>query len=89
MLASGFLMLQLDWETWVRFGVWLIIGLAVYFFYGRNHSLLNPDSPRPPPRACPTRAGRTLGPTAPLPPPAGPPVPGLWMAGPARSRGAP
>ncbi|AWB88064.1 amino acid permease [Mycetocola zhujimingii] len=45
-LASGFLMLQLDWETWVRFGIWLVIGLAIYFFYGRRHSLMNPDSPR-------------------------------------------
>ncbi|MHA7208421.1 amino acid permease [Arthrobacter sp. MDT1-65] len=45
-LASLFLMLQLHWETWVRFGIWLVIGLAVYFFYGRKHSLMNPDSPR-------------------------------------------
>lgn len=45
-LASLFLMLQLHWETWVRFGVWLLIGLAVYFFYGRRNSLMNPDSPR-------------------------------------------
>ncbi|GGE93241.1 amino acid permease [Mycetocola zhadangensis] len=45
-LASAFLMAQLHWETWVRFGVWLVIGLAIYFFYGRRHSLMNPDSPR-------------------------------------------
>ncbi|MGM0928921.1 MAG: amino acid permease [Actinomycetota bacterium] len=45
-LASGFLMLQLDWETWVRFGIWLIIGLVIYMFYSRKHSLMNPDSPR-------------------------------------------
>jgi APA family basic amino acid/polyamine antiporter len=45
-LASLFLMLQLHWETWLRFGVWLLIGLAVYFLYGRKHSLMNPDSPR-------------------------------------------
>ncbi|BBE24177.1 amino acid permease [Arthrobacter sp. MN05-02] len=45
-LASLFLILQLHWETWLRFGVWLLIGLAVYFFYGRKHSLMNPDSPR-------------------------------------------
>ena len=44
-LASGFLMLQLHWETWVRFGIWLLIGLVLYFGYGRRHSLLNPDSP--------------------------------------------
>src|SRR6478735_4273533 len=45
-LASAFLMLQLHWETWVRFGVWLVVGLAIYFGYGRKHSLMNPDSPR-------------------------------------------
>ena len=45
-LASGFLMLQLHWETWMRFGVWLLIGLVIYFFYGRRHSLMNPKSPR-------------------------------------------
>jgi APA family basic amino acid/polyamine antiporter len=45
-VASAFLMVQLHWETWVRFGVWLVIGLAIYFFYGRHHSLMNPDSPR-------------------------------------------
>jgi APA family basic amino acid/polyamine antiporter len=47
-LASGFLIAQLHWETWLRFGVWLVVGLVVYFGYGRRHSLLNPDSPRLP-----------------------------------------
>jgi basic amino acid/polyamine antiporter, APA family len=44
-LASLFLILQLQWETWVRFAVWLVIGLIIYFAYGRKHSLLSPDSP--------------------------------------------
>jgi basic amino acid/polyamine antiporter, APA family len=44
-LASLFLILQLHWETWVRFVVWLAVGLVIYFTYGRRHSLLNPDSP--------------------------------------------
>jgi APA family basic amino acid/polyamine antiporter len=43
--ASLFLMLQLQWETWVRFGAWLVIGLLIYAFYSRKHSLLDPDSP--------------------------------------------
>jgi amino acid transporter len=28
-LASLFLILQLQWETWVRFAVWLVIGLII------------------------------------------------------------
>ncbi|MEV6302015.1 amino acid permease C-terminal domain-containing protein [Actinoplanes sp. NPDC051861] len=27
--------------TWLRFAVWFLIGGAVYWFYGRRHSLLN------------------------------------------------
>lgn len=30
LVASATLMLQLHWETWVRFGIWLLIGLAIY-----------------------------------------------------------
>jgi APA family basic amino acid/polyamine antiporter len=44
-ISSLFLILQLHWETWVRFLVWLVIGLIIYFAYGRKHSLLSPDSP--------------------------------------------
>ena len=44
-LASLFLILQLHWETWLRFVIWLAVGLIIYFTYGRRHSLLNPDSP--------------------------------------------
>lgn len=43
---SLFLISQLHWETWLRFAVWLVIGLVIYFAYGRRHSLMNPDSPR-------------------------------------------
>ena len=34
------LMLQLPLITWIRFVVWLIIGLAIYFGYGISHSVL-------------------------------------------------
>src|SRR5256886_9540225 len=34
------LMLTLPVDTWIRLGVWLMIGLAIYFAYGRKHSLL-------------------------------------------------
>jgi APA family basic amino acid/polyamine antiporter len=37
----GYLALQLPKTTWISFGVWLVIGLIVYFGYGRNHSTLN------------------------------------------------
>ena len=35
-----FLMKYLDGVTWVRFGIWLAIGLLIYFTYGRRHSVL-------------------------------------------------
>jgi APA family basic amino acid/polyamine antiporter len=31
-------MAKLPRVTWERFGIWLVIGLAIYFFYGRRHS---------------------------------------------------
>jgi APA family basic amino acid/polyamine antiporter len=36
----GGLMLSLPLITWIRFFVWLAIGLAIYFLYGRSHSAL-------------------------------------------------
>ena len=34
------LMVALPLETWLRFVVWLALGLAIYRLYGRNHSTL-------------------------------------------------
>src|SRR5437667_9053586 len=34
------LMLSLGVPNWTRLGVWLLIGLAIYFVYGRHHSHL-------------------------------------------------
>ena len=38
--SAVFLMFGLPGDTWLRLAVWLIVGLAIYFFYGRNHSHL-------------------------------------------------
>jgi APA family basic amino acid/polyamine antiporter len=35
-----FLMKYLERATWIRFGVWLLLGLVIYFIYGRTHSRL-------------------------------------------------
>jgi APA family basic amino acid/polyamine antiporter len=38
--VCGALMIALPVLTWIRFFVWLLIGLAIYFLYGRTHSSL-------------------------------------------------
>ncbi|MFD4701974.1 amino acid permease [Streptomyces niveus] len=40
-LASLWLMLNLPAETWLRFAIWMAIGVVVYFAYGRAHSRLD------------------------------------------------
>ncbi|HSP75395.1 MAG TPA: amino acid permease, partial [Cryobacterium sp.] len=40
------LMLNLTTLTWVRFAVWLAIGVAVYFLYGRRHSVVGIEAKR-------------------------------------------
>ncbi len=37
---SLWLVSKLQWETWVRFAVWFLIGIVVYAFYGYRHSRL-------------------------------------------------
>jgi APA family basic amino acid/polyamine antiporter len=39
-LASLWLMLNLPAATWARFAIWMVVGLVVYFAYGRRHSRL-------------------------------------------------
>jgi amino acid transporter len=39
-----YLMTHLAGATWWRFGIWMVVGLVVYFAYGRTHSKVgNPD----------------------------------------------
>jgi len=33
-------MLQLPTVTWMRFAIWLVVGLVLYFTYGYTHSVL-------------------------------------------------
>jgi APA family basic amino acid/polyamine antiporter len=40
-LSCGYLALQLKLASWVSFSVWLVIGLFIYFGYGRKHSTMN------------------------------------------------
>jgi len=35
---NGYMMYKLGWINWARLVIWLIIGLVVYFTYGRHHS---------------------------------------------------
>jgi APA family basic amino acid/polyamine antiporter len=37
---NGYMMYKLGWLNWARLIVWLIIGLVIYFSYGRHHSRL-------------------------------------------------
>jgi APA family basic amino acid/polyamine antiporter len=30
----------LGWTNWLRLGIWLVIGLVIYFAYGARHSRL-------------------------------------------------
>ena len=41
---NGYMMYKLGWINWARLIVWLIIGLIVYFTYGRHHSHLARDN---------------------------------------------
>jgi APA family basic amino acid/polyamine antiporter len=45
-LASFYLMLNLTAQTWIRFFVWMAVGLVIYAVYGSRRSRLATDGPR-------------------------------------------
>lgn len=40
-MCCTYLMTELGWKNWWRFGIWLIVGLGVYFLYSYKHSKLH------------------------------------------------
>ena len=41
LLTCGYLMTELGIVNWIRFGLWLVAGLVIYFLYGYRHSNLH------------------------------------------------
>lgn len=41
LLSCCYLLTGMGWTNWVMFGIWLVIGLAVYFLYSQKHSKMN------------------------------------------------
>ncbi|WP_255280761.1 APC family permease [Actinomadura madurae] len=81
--AIGWLMLNLNVETWAYFAIWMIVGIGIYLVYGRRKSQMKLLLDAPPP-ARPVAAPMAPAPPpgAALPPGAAPPppgaVPGPW-----------
>lgn len=46
----------LGWTNWLRLGVWLVIGLIIYFSYGRRHSKVQARNHSPEPSGTPSMA---------------------------------
>jgi APA family basic amino acid/polyamine antiporter len=48
LLLCTYLMTELGPTNWMRFGVWLLVGIRIYRFFGYRNSNLNPDKKMPP-----------------------------------------
>jgi APA family basic amino acid/polyamine antiporter len=40
----GYMMYSLPGDTWIRLIVWLVLGLLIYFLYGKSHSRIAASS---------------------------------------------
>ena len=41
LLTNLYLMSEIGFTNWMRFVIWLVVGLSLYFLYGKKHSRLN------------------------------------------------
>jgi amino acid transporter len=44
LLSCLYMMSEIPLQNWIYFGIWLLIGLVIYFTYSRKHSKLNPSN---------------------------------------------
>ncbi len=44
-LVAFYMMASLPLDTWIRLVVWLVIGMVIYYTYGRHHSKVQQGEP--------------------------------------------
>lgn len=44
LMSCLYMMCELGISNWIGFGIWLVVGLVVYFLYGYKHSKLNKEN---------------------------------------------
>src|SRR5215472_7673113 len=55
-VVCGAMIYGLGWTNWMRLLVWLVIGLVIYFSYGRKHSKVQANAALPEPGGEPSMA---------------------------------